>query len=921
MYTTTPQTSHHDARANADAAAIDAPAATDAAAADADEMADDTPCSSLLDFLYDTDDDNDGYGAAVVDGTAEGDSDADTQSSTQSRKFVPKDLDDALEWYMSWAHERGIDLWDHQIDALLSIASGNHVILGTPTGSGKSMVAIGMAFFCLCQDRVMYYTAPIKALVSEKFFNLVDLFGKDLVGMITGDVVINSSAPIICCTEEILAMDALRWGTDSDISYVCMDEFHYFGDSARGWAWQVPLLTLPNTQFLLMSATLGDTSAIQAQLERDTARSCDCISHAKRPVELVYSYVTSPLDVTVIQALHEHKAPMYIVHFAQDQAHKSAQALSCLSVITPEQKAAIKQQISHVRFTTAFGVTLKRLLLCGVGIHHAGMLPRYRLCVERLSQKGLLPVICGTDTLGVGINVPIHTVIFSALAKFDGRRARLLRAREFHQIAGRAGRAGFDSEGVVYALATPYEIERLKAQAKAAGDPRKLRRIKLPTPPEGYVSWNKKTFETLITKEPEVLHAHLKITHAFILSQMEQQGDAYQRIVDIIMRSLQTDEQKQKLIARAQEIIATLIDGGVIERIPDDPGDVWGKAQYQCSVEMPEDFALDQPLSPFVLAALELLDKNDPQYALDVVSLVESSLDNPVQIMKMLERQARDRAWAEMKMQGVDYEERMERIEEVTYDQPLCDLISSAYERYCEKVPWARDFLPHPKSIVRLMVESGANFKGFVQQINVSRSEGLLLRYLSDAWRVLERTIPDDAKTEELEAITSWLHLIVRTTDSSLIDEWDGTLTNETDEKAPSVHESIVQDRRGLQILIHNALFARVRAAAARDIDALNALDGAWGWYGRVWQAFLDTYYQEHEYILLDANARSNAYIVFDESEEETRHCWHVRQILKDEDDDCDFAIVADVDIVATQQTGELTCTAYRACSIDELVG
>ena len=425
---------------------------------------------------------------------------------------------DIFEAFIEWAEARGIELWPHQEDALLALMSGNHVILGTPTGSGKSMVALGMHFLALCRDQVSFYTAPIKALVSEKFFQLCEYFGRDFVGMITGDSSINPTAPIICCTAEILANRALAEGPGTDISYAAMDEFHFYADVDRGWAWQVPLLELTNTGFLLMSATLGDTSAIAAHVEERSGRTVEVIANAPRPVPLSFEYTDTAVEGTVELALREGDAPIYIVHFSQDAALNSAQALASYGVASKEQRAAIKDACKGTSFNTAFGKILQRLLGCGVGVHHAGMLPRYRLLVEKLAQEGLLPVICGTDTLGVGINVPIHTVLLTALTKFDGRKQRRLNAREFHQIAGRAGRSGFDTEGMVIALAPEHEIENAKLKAKAASDPKKLRKLKLKSAPENFVNWNQTSFQTLIDAVPEALKPRMRITHSMVLN-------------------------------------------------------------------------------------------------------------------------------------------------------------------------------------------------------------------------------------------------------------------------------------------------------------------------------------------------------------------------------------------------------------------
>ncbi|MDO4429577.1 MAG: DUF3516 domain-containing protein [Atopobiaceae bacterium] len=825
--------------------------------------------------------------------------------------------EEALDRFLGWVDSRGIELWPHQEEALLSLAAGDHLILGTPTGSGKSMVALGMCFMSVCTDRRAYYTAPIKALVSEKFFDLVSLFGRENVGMITGDAAINAEAPIICCTAEILANQALREGEKCDVGCVAMDEFHFYADPDRGWAWQVPLLTLPNAQFLLMSATLGDTSAIAAALSEHTGgRTVDTIADAPRPVPLSYEFVDTALEGTVELALRAGEAPLYIVHFSQDAALASAQSLASYGVSTKEQREAIKDAIKGTRFTTTFGKTLQRLLGCGVGVHHAGMLPRYRLLVEKLAQQGLLPVICGTDTLGVGINVPIHTVVLTALSKFDGRRMRHLNAREFHQIVGRAGRAGFDTEGHVIAEATEYDIENARALRKAGGDPKKARKVKTKKPPEGFVGWNKQTFERLVAAVPEPLRPRMKVTHSMVLAEVEQGGDAWERVHRLVEESAQPAGEKAALATRADEIFATLLDAGVVtrEELPD------GGASWSTTVDLPDDFALDQPLSPFLLAALELLDPESETYALDVISMAEATLEDPWQILRAQQRAARDRAMSEMKAEGVEYDERMERLQEVTYPKPLEELLDPAFEQYCEQVPWARDFALSPKSVLRDMVETASDFKEYIGRYNVARSEGLLLRYLSEAFRALDRTVPLEKRDERLRDIIAWLGLVVRTVDSSLVDEWAaaGEGTSEGLDAAPPAADEVVRDRRGLTLLVRNALFARVRLAAHGRADELGKLDGEWGWRTPVWQQALDRLYEAHEEILLDADARSAAYFSIDEKDERASHVWHVHQVFRDSDGDRDFGIWGDVDLDATQDEGAVVFSAYRAGFVDD---
>ena len=831
------------------------------------------------------------------------------------REEDPKSEEEALELFYEWLAERDIDLWQHQDDALMSLMVGDHVILGTPTGSGKSMVAIGMMFMALCAGKRAYYTAPIKALVSEKFFGLVNMLGRENVGMITGDSQINPGAPIICCTAEILANQALREGEWTDVACVAMDEFHFYSDPDRGWAWQVPLLTLPHTQFLLMSATLGDVSQIAQALETKTGTTVDVIANAPRPVPLEYKYELMSLEGTVELALRNNEGPLYVVHFSQDAALASAQALSNFGVTSKEQREQIKAVLGQGKFTTQFGKTLKRLLLSGIGVHHAGMLPRYRLLVEKLAQQGLLPVICGTDTLGVGINVPIHTVVLTALTKFDGHKMRRLRSREFHQIAGRAGRSGFDTEGMVVALAPDFEIENAKLLAKAGDDPKKRRKVKRKKPPEGFVVWNEDTFNRLIAAVPETLTPRMRITHSMVLAEVEQGGDARARVDQLIDDSLQKPEDKLKLKVRASEVFRTLIDAGVveIEELED------GTPDYYVTMDLPEDFALDQPLSPFLLAALELLDPESETYTYDIISMVEATLEDPRQVLRAQERKAKDAAMAAMKADGVDYEERLDRIAEVTYPRPLRDLLFAAFNKYCESVPWARDYYVRPKSVLRDMLESAADFKGYIQKLGIMRYEGALLRYLSEAYRALDRTLPIDKRSEEMEDIIAWLGLVVRSVDSSLVDEWEQA-GQELDARPPEAKEAVVHDRRGLTVLVRNALFRRVRLAASDDSDALGEADTENGYPAHKWRAALDEYYDAHEDVLLDADARSMTFLSIDESDEESQHVWHVQQTFSDPEGDHDFAIRADIDLNATQEGDGVVFQNYKVGFIEDLL-
>ncbi|CAM3367547.1 DEAD/DEAH box helicase [Stackebrandtia soli] len=808
--------------------------------------------------------------------------------------------DDVYEAFTTWTSDNGIDLYEAQEEALLEIVSGNNVIVNTPTGSGKSLIAAGAHFAALSADRTSFYTAPIKALVSEKFFDLCEKFGTDNVGMMTGDASVNADAPLICCTAEVLANIALRDGAYADVGQVVMDEFHFYSEPDRGWAWQVPLLELPHTQFILMSATLGDTSFFAEDLTRRTGRETAVVTSATRPVPLYYTYTRDPLQYTLENLLETGKAPVYIVHFTQAAALEQASALMSINVCTKEEKAAIAELIKGFRFTTAFGKALSRLVRHGIGVHHAGMLPKYRRLVERLAQAGLLKIVCGTDTLGVGVNVPIRTVLFTGLTKFDGSRVRRLRAREFHQIAGRAGRAGFDTEGHVYAQAPEHVIENEKAAAKAGSDPKKRKKVVKKKPPEGFVGWSEETFANLQEAEPEPLVSRFTVSNAMLINIIARPGNAFDA-----MRKLLTDNHaspgiQRKLIKEAIAMYRSLLAAGIIENL-DEP-DRSGRRQ-RLTVDLDTTFALNQPLSPFALAAYELLDPEDQLHALDTLSIIESTLEDPRAVVAAQQNRARGEAVAQMKADGIEYDERVERVAEITYPKPLEELLTEAYNAYGSTHPWIRDHALRPKSVARDLYERAMTFGEFIAHYELSRSEGVVLRYLANAYKALDQTIPDDAKTEDLRDLTAWLGELVRQVDSSLLDEWE-QLANPTDDGAPPAiteqTSSITRNTRAFTVAVRNAMFRHVELAALDRPDLLAALES--GLSQEEWEEALDAYYETHDDIGTGPGARGSGMILIDTTS--TPGHWSVTQILDDPERHHDWRIHGDVDLTASDEAG-----------------
>ncbi len=823
--------------------------------------------------------------------------------------------EELLEAFEKFAAHRGLTLYPAQEEAAMELVSGRHVILSTPTGSGKSMVAIAAHVFAYARGERSYYTAPIKALVSEKFFDLVKVFGAENVGMVTGDSSVNSDAPIICCTAEILANIALREGRLAEVGTVVMDEFHFYGDPQRGWAWQIPLIELPQAQFLLMSATLGDVSRFETELPAATGRELSVIAHTDRPIPLHFFYSEDPLQDQLAELVSTKQTPVYVVHFSQLEAIERAQGLASLSLLTKAEKELIGEAIGDFRFSAGFGKVLSRLVRSGIGVHHAGMLPKYRRLVEQLAQRGLLKVICGTDTLGVGINVPIRTVLITALSKYDGTKSRILQAREFHQIAGRAGRAGFDTAGTVVVQAPEHSIENKKAMEKARAkfgeDERKLRQVTKKKPPEGFISWGEPTFSRLVSAEPEPLSPTMRLTHSMVINLLARCSDPIDAARHLIENAHVPQARQFALKRQGLGILRELMAGGLVKAYPH--RDSCGR-RIALTAEVPENFALNQPLAPFALAALSTLDDEAASYAMDAVSVIEAILDDPRQVLSAQHKQARTEAMGAMRAEGLDYSERMARLDEVTYEKPLEELLEQNLEVYRSGAPWLAGLELSPKSIVRDMFTRAMNFPEFVNHYSLARSEGVLLRYLSDAYRTMSHLIPPEAMTEDLEDVIEWLGELVKQTDSSLLDEWEKLQNpdaDETESPLPPAPIGVTTNERAFVTMIRNELFHRVRLFADEQNTKLAELDAAAGGSMTAddWADALDDYFGEYEDIDDTAEARAADLLIL----RRTGRKWTARQILKDPEGNRDFGFDAEIDLDASDDAGSPVIRIARA--------
>jgi superfamily II RNA helicase len=822
--------------------------------------------------------------------------------------------DAVLDGFTTWVAARGLTLYPAQEEAVLEICSGANVVLATPTGSGKSLVALAAHAAAMAEGRRSFYTAPIKALVSEKFFDLCRELGSDNVGMLTGDAAVNAGAPVICCTAEILANLALRGGERADVGQVVMDEFHFYADPDRGWAWQVPLLTLPQAQFVLMSATLGDTRRFEAELTGRTGHPTTLVTSVTRPVPLEYEYRSTALHETIDTLLATDRAPVYVVHFTQQAAVERAQSLMSVNVCTRAEKDAISAAIGEFRFGPGFGRSLSRFVRHGLGVHHAGMLPKYRRLVERLAQEGHLKVICGTDTLGVGINVPIRTVLFTQLCKFDGSTSRLLSAREFHQIAGRAGRAGFDTVGYAWAQAPEHVIETERALAKAGDDPRRRRKVVRRKPPtRGFVPWNEETFARLAAAPPEPLTSSFAVSHAMLLNVLDRPGDGCGAMRSLLLGNHDARPAQRRHIRRAIAMYRSLLAAGVVERL-DEPDE--DDRLVRVTVDLQIDFALNQPLSPFVLEAVSHLDPVSPDYPLDVLSIVESVLENPTVVLNAQLDRLRSETIARLKREGVEYEERMAELDKLEHPKPLRDFTYELFNAYATRHPWVVDHTIRPKSVARDLFERAMTFTDYIGHYGLPRSEGLVLRYLTDAYKGLVQNVPEDAKTDELLDLTEWLGELVRQVDSSLLDEWEqlrhpdavagdgladpagGPATAPAAGPA-STPIGVTGNVRAFRVMVRNELFRWVELLARRAYAEVAAREAS-GWTAEEIDAAMTGYWHEHDAVGIGPEARSAALSQVAESPDG----WTVRQALDDPAGHRDWAVTARVDLAASDEEG-----------------
>lgn len=835
----------------------------------------------------------------------------------EGRELPPRDApsDAILSAFLEIVAKRELALYPAQEEAILELFEGANVILNTPTGSGKSLVAEAAHYYALVRGERSVYTCPVKALANEKFFALVRAFGAENVGLMTGDATVNRDAPIICATAEVLANIALAEGPRADVDVAILDEFHYYADHERGVAWQVPLLALPRARFLLMSATFGDPEPFEKYLTAANKRRTAVVRSTDRPVPLDFEYRESPLHETIADLIAKGLSPVYIVNFTQKGCAEEAQNLMSTDFCSKDEKKAIVDALRGARFDSPYGREIQRFVRHGIGVHHAGLLPKYRLLVEKLAQRGLLKIISGTDTLGVGVNVPIRTVLFTRLCKFDGQKTAILSVRDFHQISGRAGRKGFDDRGSVVAQAPEHVIENLRLEAKAGSDPAKKKKFVRKKPPEwGYVHWDRSTFNRLVTSLPEALVSRFGLTHGMVVNVLSrEEGGGCMGLARLIKSSHERLPQKRILGRQAIEMVTTLRAAGILEWEYDDDG----RRRPVVNADLGEDFSIHHALSLYLLDVLPLLDKESETYALDVLTFVESILEDPDPILRRQLDKLKTEKVAELKAAGVEYDDRMAELEKLEYPKPNRDLVYDTFNEFARKHPWVKTENIRPKSIAREMVESVMSFTEYVREYGLERVEGLLLRYLSDVYKTLLQTVPAWARDERVDDLVTTFGAVVRQVDSSLLDEWERLKdpyqlfepAPQRDELEPAGAGDVTKDEKAFTVLVRNEVFRLIRAlsrgdwaeagrivASSPELEAREAV--------RIQQALMP-FFAEHRSLRVDPEARSPKYTSVDRQET----MWRVRQILLDSDDDNDWFFDATINLNRSREAARPVMT------------
>jgi hypothetical protein len=514
-------------------------------------------------------------------------------------------------------------------------------------------------------------------------------------------------------------------------------------------------------------------------------------------------------------------------------------------------------------------------------------------------------------------------VLFTKLCKYDGQKTGILSARDFHQIAGRAGRKGFDDIGFVVAQAPEHYIENLRLEEKAAAGGKKS--VKRKPPEHNFVNWDKKTFERLIGAPPERLTSRFQVTHAMLLNVLSRKSDGCDAMQSLIRDSHETERAKKAHFKRGFQLFRSLVQRGIVEITPlpasDPSAPSTPSSKVRVNVDLQDDFSMNQTLSLYLLETIPLLDADSLDYSLDLLTLIESILENPELILRRQLDKVKGKAIAQMKADGLDYEQRMAELEKLEYPKPLAEFVYMTFNAFAERHPWVGEEAIRPKSIAREMFESFWSFSDYVREYEIERAEGLLLRHLNSVYKVLAQTVPDLVKSDAVRDMEVYLRTMLRDVDSSLLEEWERMKDPNYLAPAPSGGGlelrppgadgpiDVTRDVKAFTAAIRTRLFTFIRAWSVGDDEAalavpttaLDAEEAAWT-ADRLKTA-REAHRIEHKGVRLDPEARNTRHTHVKPSEDGLS--WRVQQMIIDTEALNDWMVEVEVDVAASRAAEE----------------
>ncbi len=459
------------------------------------------------------------------------------------------------------------------------------------------------------------------------------------------------------------------------------------------------------------------------------------------------------------------------------------------------------------------------------------------------------------------------------------------------------------------AQAPEHVVENLKLEGKASKGGKKF--VRRQPPEKNFVAWDKNTFSRLISAPPERLVSRFQVTHGMLLNVLSRQGDGCQAMQDLITRSHETPKAKKAHMKRAWQLFRSLVERKIVEFIPKTEAG----AYLRVNVDLQEDFSMDQVLSLYLLETIPLVDPQSPNYALDLITLVESILEDPGMILRKQLDRVKDQKMMEMKQQGIEYDQRMEELEKLEYPKPNREFIYSTFNAFADRHPWVGQENIQPKSIAREMFEQFRSFADYIKDYELQRAEGLLLRHLSRVHKVLTQTVPDAAKNDAVREMELYLGTMIRQVDSSLVDEWEKMRDpnyqprGETKEVRPpgaeEADKDVTLDTKAFTAAIRVRIFMFLRGLIIGDFEAaLTALDSAEQPGGEPWtteqlRATMESYHIEHEYLCLDPNARNVRHTYVTVAED--KKSWRVQQMLVDPEELNDWVAEFEIDLAKSR--------------------